>query len=127
MRKILISILIVFLDQLSKFIFSNKSFGVINYTTNTGMVFGLFKGYNFLFIVITVLFILFLIYLIFKEDKLGYYLILGGATGNLIDRIVFGFVRDFIDLKMWPVFNLADSFIIIGVLLVIWEMRKDFG
>ncbi|OGX12511.1 MAG: hypothetical protein A2Z92_00015 [Omnitrophica WOR_2 bacterium GWA2_63_20] len=47
-------------------------------------------------------------------------LILGGAIGNLIDRLRFGYVEDFIDLRVWPVFNVADSAITVGVTLLIW-------
>lgn len=46
-------------------------------------------------------------------------LILSGAVSNIIDRLYFGCVIDFIDLKIWPVFNIADSFIVIGVILVV--------
>lgn len=128
MNKFIIAFLVVVLDQLSKFIFSGKHYGIINYTTNTGMVFGLFKGYNFLFILITLIIVLFIGYILLKDGRLSYSFILGGAIGNLMDRLVFGFVRDFIDLKIWPVFNLADSFIVIGILFVIWEeffKKKD--
>ena len=52
---------------------------------------------------------------------MGFSLILGGAIGNLIDRIVFGYVVDFIDLRMWPVFNIADSAITIGAVVVAWQ------
>lgn len=55
-------------------------------------------------------------------------LILGGALGNLVDRVRLGYVVDFIDLRWWPVFNLADSAIVLGVALLvayaIWEPRE---
>jgi signal peptidase II len=59
-------------------------------------------------------------------------LILGGALGNVIDRIMYGAVVDFIDLHYanwhWPAFNLADSAICLGAALIIWgEIRKSFG
>lgn len=121
MKKLILVFLIIALDQLSKFIFTDKNFGIINYITNTGMVFGFLKGYNSLFIIITMFFVLFIFYLFLKEKNIGYSFILSGAIGNLIDRILFGFVRDFIDLRIWPVFNLADSFMVIGILLLIWK------
>jgi signal peptidase II len=59
-------------------------------------------------------------------------LILGGALGNVLDRIMYGAVVDFIDLHYanwhWPAFNIADSAICIGAALIIWvELRKSFG
>ena len=50
---------------------------------------------------------------------LGFSLILGGAIGNLIDRITYGYVIDFIDFRIWPVFNIADSAITIGAVIII--------
>jgi signal peptidase II len=52
-------------------------------------------------------------------------LILGGALGNLADRLRYGGVVDFLDFRVWPVFNLADTAIFIGVCLVSWELLKD--
>jgi signal peptidase II len=57
---------------------------------------------------------------------------LGGALGNVLDRIMYGAVVDFIDLHYanwhWPAFNIADSAICIGAALIIWgELRKSFG
>jgi len=59
-------------------------------------------------------------------------LILGGALGNVLDRLMFGFVIDFIDCHYgnwhWPAFNIADSAISIGAALIIWaELRRAFG
>ena len=53
-------------------------------------------------------------------EKIAYGLILGGAIGNLIDRFRFGWVVDFLDFRIWPVFNVADSGITIGVILFAW-------
>ena len=51
--------------------------------------------------------------------------ILGGTIGNLIDRIAYGFVIDFLDFRIWPVFNVADSFVTIGVIgLIIYLWKK---
>ncbi|MCX6763646.1 MAG: signal peptidase II [Candidatus Moranbacteria bacterium] len=52
-------------------------------------------------------------------------LILSGAISNLIDRLYYGCITDFIDLKFWPVFNLADSFIVIGIFLLIIQNLKS--
>lgn len=55
-----------------------------------------------------------------EAQALGFALILGGAVSNLIDRAAYGAVLDYIDLKVWPVFNLADSAIFIGALGLLW-------
>ena len=65
-------------------------------------------------------------------EKVAYSLIIGGALGNLINRITYGYVIDFIDIKIfkydYPIFNLADSFIVIGViLLVVYTWRSENG
>ncbi len=58
--------------------------------------------------------------------KLALALIMGGAVGNLFDRLVYGYVIDFIDIKVWPVFNLADSAVVVGaavLILVLWHQE----
>jgi len=66
---------------------------------------------------------------IYKQKLLGQFFLLSGAVGNLIDRALHGFVIDFIDLHVnsfyWPVFNLADSFIFVGVALIIFERKSN--
>lgn len=99
----------------------------INHVRNTGAAWSLFDGQRTLFIIITILAVLGFSYLLFskKENKLiikiSYLLIIGGAIGNLIDRISYGFVIDFLDFYIfnydYPVFNVADIFLVIGVIL----------
>ncbi|HOW59903.1 MAG TPA: signal peptidase II [Candidatus Omnitrophota bacterium] len=98
---------------------------------NPGVAFGLFSGYTpILFGVITIsLAFLFLFVNRSHHDssllaRWGLSLILGGAIGNWIDRLRFDAVIDFIDFRIWPVFNLADSAISIGVCLYILSMLK---
>ena len=55
---------------------------------------------------------------------IGLSLIVGGAIGNLIDRAMYGFVVDFIDFRVWPVFNIADSAIVVGEILVAYIILK---
>ena len=123
--------LLLLLDQVTKTIFSsiNADFGFFAITpvTNTGMSFGLFQGNNFVFILISIIFI-FLLFFFRKEFKgreVFLVMILAGAFGNLIDRIIHGHVLDFIDFKFFPVFNVADSLIFIGVFCVIFLELKD--
>ncbi len=56
----------------------------------------------------------------FEKSALALALILGGALSNLLDRAFHGFVLDYIDLKIWPVFNLADGAIFVGALILLW-------
>ena len=92
----------------------------LNYVQNTGAAFGMMQGGNLILIVITLLIVGYILKS-WKElcaygplVKWGLVFILGGALGNLYDRISLGFVVDFIDLQVWPVFNVADSFITVG-------------
>ena len=61
--------------------------------------------------------------------RFGQFFLLSGAVGNLIDRALYGYVIDFIDLHVnsfyWPVFNFADSFIFIGVALILFERKSS--
>lgn len=123
---------VVLIDQLSKFfalhyLSSQTSVPLIpqildlTLVKNPGIAFGLFSGYTpVLFTVITIsLVFLFLIanrsHGTSVADRWALSLILGGAIGNWIDRLRFGAVIDFLDFRIWPVFNLADTAITIGV------------
>jgi len=134
----LIALTVIGVDQLSKFLVrANMEWGQsipseglvrLTYTTNTGGAFGLFANQTFLLtlaavIAITAL-VLYLRYLPpgSKLLKVGLGLDLGGAIGNLIDRIRLGEVTDFIDLGAWPVFNLADSAIVVGTFLIVYYL-----
>ncbi|MGN1399607.1 MAG: signal peptidase II, partial [Erysipelotrichaceae bacterium] len=97
----------------------------ITYTCNDGAAFSILKGQRVLFIVMTVLAIgLFVYYLARNKvkwlEKYSLLLIISGAIGNLIDRILYGYVIDFLDFYIFgydfPVFNIADSFITIGAI-----------
>jgi signal peptidase II len=108
-----------------------KSIFHITYVENTGIAFGLFPQGHFLFIVISFIIIAVIIFFERKKiikslrEKICLGLILGGALGNLIDRLRFGFVIDFLDFRIWPVFNLADSGVCIGgILMVFFILRK---
>lgn len=131
---------ILSLDQLTKFL-ATKNLdlnnplplikGVFNLTLvhNRGAAFGIFKNQFYLFIFSSIVAVI-LIYSILRKNKrnnlysFSLSLILGGALGNLIDRIFLGYVVDFLDFRIWPVFNLADSAITIGVLSLGWLVFK---
>jgi signal peptidase II len=123
----LISIFIIILDQITKIIFTNKHFLFINYTTNTGAAFSLFQNQIVLLTIISFLVAIFIFFLAKKEKKLRIPLsfLFAGTIGNLIDRIFLGHVRDFIDFQVWPIFNIADSFNVIGVAIIIYLVLKE--
>ena len=99
----------------------------LTYIQNTGAAFGLFKGQQLLFIGLSLVVIAWIARQFLAARPLpaaaawAYALVLGGAAGNLIDRLRFGYVVDFIDVRVWPVFNIGDSAITIGVAFLIWR------
>ena len=112
-----IAILIVVLDQLSKYFVKNY----FHYTTNTGAAFGILQEQTtFLILVTLVILGVIFSYAHYHPIALGF--LFGGAIGNLLDRIFLGRVIDFIDVGFWPSFNIADSSNTLGVflLLLIW-------
>ena len=135
---IFFALFIILFDQASKFYIQHnmhigESIAVIEgifhitYIENPRTSFGLFE-YNSSFFVIAVLISVILVILIykkiiFKKDPFMYVpltLVLGGAVGNLIDRVrIDGMVIDFIDFRIWPVFNFADSAIVCGMLVLL--------
>ena len=120
--------IVVFLDQLIKNLIKNNVLP-ISWTTNTGSAFGLLKGFNLGLIFVSIIFIGLVVYLYDRIPRIRMLfvsvgIILGGVVGNLIDRIWLGHVIDFIDLKFWPSFNIADSFIMIGALIFLWFYLK---
>ena len=135
---ILISILIIAFDQITK-ILTVKNFHIgqvkeiiprvlsFTYVRNEGAAFGILQGARVFFIILTVIVLLGAIYYVIKMrptsrlEKWALCFIAGGAVGNFIDRALFGFVRDFILLEFidFPVFNIADCFVCIGAGLYI--------
>lgn len=145
MRKNLVYWIIIMLtfvlDQLTKAkaenVFLDSSVNLLGgilsltYVQNRGGAFSILEGKRIFFIIVSIILILFLCYMIFKSTsnlyRLSFSLIVGGAMGNLFDRVAKGYVVDFIDIKVIPVFNLADFFITCGVLLLIFLMLKEGG
>lgn len=120
------------IDLISKSIFTGKYYGVLEgvfsifYTENTGAGFSVLSNSTILLTVITAVVLIGLIALnIFvkpqtKTYSIGMGLVLAGAVGNLIDRVFFGYVRDFIKLEFidFPIFNFADICLTIGAILI---------
>ena len=105
----------------------------VTHVTNTGAAFGLFKDQGSFFVVIAVIVVAAII-LYYRHLPAGQWWIkislglqLGGALGNLLDRLRLGHVVDFIDFKIWPVFNVADSSIVIGVAVLAYYLLQDQG
>lgn len=135
---LILVIIILSLDQLTKLLATknlilNQSIPIIkgvfhiSLIHNRGAAFGILKNQASLFVV-TSIFAIILIYRSLKKDtkhklysvSLG--LILAGAIGNLIDRLFCGYVIDFLDFLIWPVFNVADSAITVGAILLAWTI-----
>ena len=128
---------VFFLDQITKFLAveflkPRVSMPVIpnifhlSFVENKGIAFGLFQGRSEFWVVVISASVVVLLSIswFFKDQtfpkKLAFGFVLGGAIGNCADRLHVGHVIDFLDFRIWPVFNLADSFITIGVALFIW-------
>jgi signal peptidase II len=148
-----IALIITALDQLSKFTVEQKlelgqiipvipSFFNLTYVLNPGAAFGFLSGAsaafrNPFFITISVLAVLFILYYRSQHrgmgllPSLGLAFILGGALGNLVDRLRLGMVVDFLDFYYgsyhWPAFNIADSAITVGVTLMVFEILTERG
>lgn len=129
----------VFLDQITKYLVRTRmtvgqSVAVIEnifhitYAQNTGVAFGLLKGLNTIFIVVLIAaFVLAAYYFVNSKNKVIrnlVTLISAGIIGNLIDRLILGHVVDFIDFRIWPVFNIADATLtvcIIWLAVYLWK------
>lgn len=145
---IYLSVVLLIIDQISKILVVNqidinqsivliKNFFYLTYTHNTGAAFSILTGQRLLLILIAIV-ILIILFNYLRKNKverkievLAFSLIIGGSLGNLIDRVIRGYVVDFIDVKIFgynfPIFNLADTFIVIGVLLlfIILSRKED--
>jgi signal peptidase II len=128
-------ILVVFFDQLTKFLIrDNMSIGQsvpssgffrLTYYENSGTIFGLFQNATVILTVVSIIAIGFLVYFyrsqraptLIMRGAIG--ILMGGAIGNLIDRLALGGVTDFVDVGRWPIFNIADASITVGIFLLI--------
>ena len=109
-----------------------KNFFYFTYIHNTGAAWGMLSGRFFLLYAISIIAGIMLIYYFIKSDKsqvllrFGIVLIFSGMLGNLYDRVVFHYVRDFLDFFVFgydfPIFNIADMGVVIGVLLIILDL-----
>ncbi len=131
-----LAVLVFFLDQFSKYLvreflylyesFPAYGFFRITHTFNTGSIFGIFQGQNTAFILVSFVGVAVLM-LLYRSQRfttgllrLSLGLQLGGAFGNLLDRVRLGHVTDWVDIGPWPVFNVADACIVTGLVLLAW-------
>ena len=108
-----------------------KNFFSITYVQNTGAAFGMFKNQKILFLIVGIVAILILLYLFSKTDnkivKISISMVISGAIGNIIDRLLYGFVVDMFDFHaIWSyVFNFADVCVVLGVALLSFSILKE--
>ena len=137
-----LSIFIILIDQFTKYLmFYNKKFFInkdfllfkLDFVKNYGAAFNIFSGNRIFLSCISIIFSIILTYLIFRKktlksiDLYSYSFILGGTVGNGMDRILRGFVIDFINLNIinFPVFNIADISINIGFIFLVYSIFKN--
>ena len=141
----LVALLAVAADQLSKMWVRSYPEGLLIYEIgflrvrsihNTGAAFGLFQGQSFALTIIALLgIVVFLVLAVFFHrrfpllasipNRIAIGFLIGGTIGNLIDRIRLGYITDFIDFPVWPAFNVADSCIVIGVIIFAFSLLRS--
>ena len=147
MKKIaIISIICICIDQLSKIIISNvlklnsckeiiSNFYYMCNAHNDGAAWSILSGSRYFLILVPFIVIPIIYYFFIRNKKIGiietisYGMLIGGIIGNLIDRIIYGYVIDFFDFIIFgydfPIFNIADTCIVISIILIILFVRDD--
>ncbi len=138
-----VGLLVILADQLSKIWIRNNldwgqsildtGFFRIFHVHNTGAAFGIFQDHTLTLTIVDFIGIVVILLLVFilrsrwsfldsmlVMSAIG--LVMGGTIGNLIDRLLLGYVTDFIDFKVWPVFNIADAAVTIGVIIIAYRL-----
>jgi signal peptidase II len=134
-----IAFIVFFLDQFSKYwadlVWRQDPWGpfswfFLTYSENDGIAFGIPFGEQALIVVSALLIVAFVWY-IFKFidlkpvlNRVMVAIVLGGALGNFVDRFMYGFVRDFIQIGLWPTFNIADMGIVIGLVVLLFRIPQ---
>lgn len=136
---LILAMAVVVIDQWSKYyVQTHMSLGMsiplipsvfhLTYILNPGAAFGILENQRTFFVIIGLLMIGAVLYLYpripanMRLLRLGTGLMMGGAVGNVIDRIQTGYVVDFFDFRIWPVFNIADIAIVVGVSCIIYTL-----
>lgn len=141
---LLISIIVLTLDQISKAVIDItmqvnhsipiiKNFFSLTYYQNKGAAWGLMSNAVPILIIFSLIILLIIYHYMYsfkinKRNIIAFGLLIGGIVGNLLDRILFGYVKDFLDFKIlgydFPVFNISDCAIVIGIILLIIAVLK---
>lgn len=137
-----LTLIVLIIDIISKLIIKHyltldnsihviRGFFDLTYVRNTGVAWSFLDNNKYFVLILSGLIIMGIVYYIYKEKpnrkitKLAYSLILGGALGNFINRVFYGYVIDFLDFKIfgynYPIFNMADVFIVVGVIILIYD------
>lgn len=143
---ILVPLLVIIIDQITKLLIRInlnlldtitiiKNFFYITYTMNIGAAWSILEGSQLFLIVISIIFLVVLILFLKREENLTklsltcYLLVIGGIIGNLIDRIFLNGVVDFLSFKIFnyyfPIFNIADSSIVVGVIILLIDLVRS--
>lgn len=141
-KLVFLTCLFVFLDQITKglinlFMYVNQSitmipnFFNITYVHNTGAAFSILEGNRWIFIIIAIIALNLIYHFFIREKELNtkeciiYALLIGGILGNVIDRLLYGYVMDFLQFTFFghsfAIFNFADSFIVIAIVLLLFQ------
>lgn len=140
-RKMILAIVVFIVDQVLKSLveLSNINYSVIDnffrltYYQNTGAAWSILEGQSFILIFISIIMLILVFNMMYsyedsKFNDAAFGVLLGGIIGNLCDRVFYGMVRDFIDLRIFgyefPVFNIADMAIVIGVIMILISTIK---
>lgn len=145
-RIFIISFIVLFIDRVIKILVKNflklnlknaiiNNFFYLTYCQNKGAAFSIFNGKVFMLILLTLVFLFFIFYFIKREKTLNNYksmiygLLIGGVLGNFIDRIIYGYVVDYLDFKImnydFAIFNFADMMIVVSVILLLFDKGVD--
>lgn len=142
MQLFLVALVVLLLDLFTKYIVQSQmelfqSIPVINnvfhitYILNPGAAFGMFANKTTFFILVTIVLLLgvAIFYKYLKQEGkvaiLALGMVVGGAIGNMIDRFRYGQVVDFLDFRIWPIFNLADVAIVTGMALLMIKILRS--
>lgn len=140
-KRAVIAIIILIIDQITKLICELykvnmvviKNIFSLTYVQNTGAAWSILENKLFFLIIISLIMLVFVYNLSFsfeenKLSNLSFGLLFGGIIGNLIDRVFYSYVRDFISVNIFgyefPIFNIADMAIVIGVVILLYETIK---